>query len=224
MGILNRFADIMSSNVNALLDRMENPSKMVDQYLRNAMEDLAECKEETAGVIAEEKRCLRLVTGIDEQIAKYDNVARAALKAGNEEDARIALAKKAELQTERASRDAVYQAAKANADKMRQLYSKLQKDVEELRSRRNRIKAAASVAKTQETVNKITGASRGQAGAKMDSLEEKVMARLDAAEATADLDVEPSDPAEDLLDKYASGSAGDVDADLAALKAEMGIE
>lgn len=223
MGILSRFSDIMSSNINSLLDKMEDPSKMVDQYLRNAMEDLAECKKETAGVIAEERRCKRLVYEIDSQVTKFDNIARAALRAGNEDDARMALAKKQELQGELASRNTVYQAAKVNADKMRQLYAKLKSDVESLKSRRNRIKAAAAVAKTQETVNKITGSARGQAGAKIDALEEKVNARLDTAEAAASLDAEPDDPTDGLLEKYGSGG-GDVDAALAPLKAEMGIQ
>ena len=39
-GILNRFKDIMSSNINALLDKVEDPNKMIDQYLRNLESDL----------------------------------------------------------------------------------------------------------------------------------------------------------------------------------------
>ena len=61
MGILSRFTDIISANINELLDRAENPEKMIDQYLRNAMENLAEVKKETAAVMAEETRCKRLV-------------------------------------------------------------------------------------------------------------------------------------------------------------------
>ena len=48
MGILSRFTDIISANINALLDKAENPEKMIDEYLRRAMEDLAEVKQETA--------------------------------------------------------------------------------------------------------------------------------------------------------------------------------
>ncbi len=46
MGILSRFGDIISSNVNALLDKAEDPAKMVDEYLRKANKDLAEVKTE----------------------------------------------------------------------------------------------------------------------------------------------------------------------------------
>lgn len=72
-------------------------------------------------------------------------------------------------------------------------------------------------------MNKITGSARGQAGAKIDALEEKVNARLDTAEAAASLDAAPDDPADGLLEKYGGGGLG-VDAAMAALKAEMGIQ
>ena len=55
MGILTRFKDIMSANVNALLDKAEDPAKMIDQTLLNLRKDLAEVKKETAAVMADEK-------------------------------------------------------------------------------------------------------------------------------------------------------------------------
>ena len=58
-GILNRFKDIMSSNINALLDKVEDPNKMIDQYLRNLESDLGKVKAETAAVMAEETRAKR---------------------------------------------------------------------------------------------------------------------------------------------------------------------
>ena len=44
MGILKRFTDIMSANINALLDKAEDPEKMIDQCLRNMEEDLMKVK------------------------------------------------------------------------------------------------------------------------------------------------------------------------------------
>ena len=56
MAILERFADIIKANINDLLDKCEDPAKMIDQYLRDLTEDLAEVKKETAAVMAEETR------------------------------------------------------------------------------------------------------------------------------------------------------------------------
>ena len=53
MGILTRFKDIMSANVNALLDKAEDPAKMIDQTLLNLRKDLAQVKKETAAVMAD---------------------------------------------------------------------------------------------------------------------------------------------------------------------------
>ena len=56
-GIIKRFSDIMSANLNALLDKAEDPEKMIDQYLRNLESDLGKVKAETASVMAEETKC-----------------------------------------------------------------------------------------------------------------------------------------------------------------------
>ncbi len=98
MAILERFSDIISANINALIDKMENPAKMIDQYLRDMMEDLAEVKRSTAGVMAEETRTKRLVDENQAEVIKYTDYAKKALEAGNENDARIFLTKKQELE------------------------------------------------------------------------------------------------------------------------------
>ena len=59
MSMLQRFKDIMSSNINALLDKAEDPEKMIDQMIRNLQSDLGKVKSETATVMAEESRLNR---------------------------------------------------------------------------------------------------------------------------------------------------------------------
>ena len=59
MGVIQRFKDIMSANINAMLDKAENPEKMIDQYMRNLENDLGKVKAETASVMAEEARAKR---------------------------------------------------------------------------------------------------------------------------------------------------------------------
>ena len=84
MGILDRFTSIVKANINELLDKAEDPEKMVDQYLREMTESLAEVREATAGVMAEEKRCKKLVDENMAEMTKYEELARKALAAGNE--------------------------------------------------------------------------------------------------------------------------------------------
>ena len=93
MGILTRFKDIMSANINALLDKCEDPEKMIDQYMRNLESDLGKVKAETASVMAEETRAKRELDECTEQVNKMQSYAEKALTAGNEADARKFLEK-----------------------------------------------------------------------------------------------------------------------------------
>ena len=116
--ILDRFSTIIKSNINALLDKAEDPAKMIDQYLLDLRENLAEVKKETAGVMAEESRCRRMFEENQRDVDKYDGLARKALSAGNEGDAKVFLAKKLELETKGGDLKKVYDTAKENADKI----------------------------------------------------------------------------------------------------------
>ena len=132
MSMLARFNDIVRSNINAILDKMEDPSKMIDQYLIDMKEDLAEVKRETASVMAEEKRTKRLVDENKEEVEKYTELAKKALMAGNEEDAKVFLEKKVSVESAGAGLNTAYAAAHENAVKMRQMHDKLTSDIETL--------------------------------------------------------------------------------------------
>ena len=80
MGILTRFKDIMSANINALLDKCEDPEKMIDQYMRNLESDLGKVKAETASVMAEETRAKRELDECTEQINKNAGICRESIK------------------------------------------------------------------------------------------------------------------------------------------------
>ena len=81
MGIITRFKDIMAANINALLDKCEDPEKMIDQYLRNLESDLGKVKAETASVMADEKRAKRELDECNAEITKFQNYAVKAVEA-----------------------------------------------------------------------------------------------------------------------------------------------
>ncbi|WNX84901.1 PspA/IM30 family protein [Agathobaculum sp. NTUH-O15-33] len=226
MGILERFTDIIKANINDLLDKAEDPAKMIDQYLRDLTENLAEVKRETAGVMAEEARTRRMVEDNEVEVKKYDDLARKALAAGNEGDARTFLGKKQQLEGKSASLKATYDAAHENAQKMRQMHDKLVGDIENLNSRREMIKAKVAVAKTQEKVNGYASSADKAAGAMnaFDRMERKADQMLDRANAMSELNQKPVDEAAALEAKYAaSGASASVDAELEKLKKDMGL-
>ena len=222
MGILTRFTDIMKSNINALLDKCEDPAKMIDQTLRDLREDLAEVKKETANIIADAKSADRQVKECEEEITKYTAAAQNALKAGNEDDARTLIAKKQQYESNLVSYKKTQELTHANADKMRQMHDKLVNDIETLEARRDAIKATVASAKAQEHINKIVSGG-DKAKSSMESYEKKAEKMLDAATAEAELNAHTS-AASTLADKYTSnGSDASVEDELAAMKAKLGL-
>lgn len=224
--ILDRFSSIIKANINDLLDKAEDPSKMVDQYLRELTESLAEVKEATAGVMAEETRCKRLLDENEIQIDKYEDLAKKALMAGSEEDARKFLVKKQELQGNNDALQMAYDSAHENARKMREMHDKLVSDIEKLNARKEAIKAKVAVAKTQDKVTQLTSSGDKAEGAMdaFDRMEAKADAMLDKSEAMKELNEKPADDTEALEAKYVSqGLTEAVDDDLSRLKEELGI-
>ena len=226
MSILSRFGDIISANVNALLDKAEDPAKMVDQYLRKMTNDLAEVKKETAGVMAEESRTKRLADENAKEVAKYADLAKKALMTGNEDDARVFLKKKQDMEAVGASLQTASAAAHENAIRMRQMHDKLVHDINDLNSRRQAIKAKVAVAKTQERLNKVDATAdkvEGTGGA-FSRMEDKANRMLDEATAMASLNSQPLDEAQALEEKYKhSDTDASVEDELAALKEQLGL-
>lgn len=225
MAILERFTDIIKANINVVLEKMEDPEKMIDQYLRDMTEDLAEVKKSTAGVMAEETRTKRLVDDNQAEVLKYADLAKKALLAGNEGDAKVFINKKQELENIGAGLMTAYAAAHENAIKMRQMHDKLTADIEELKARRNIIKSKVAVAKTQETLNKASAATERIQGTNsaFERMEAKADRMLDEANAMADLNMEPIDEAKALEEKYGAMSDNSVDEELKKLKNELGL-
>jgi len=224
MGILTRFKDIMSSNINALLDKAEDTEKMIDQCLRNLNSDLGKVKAETASIMAEEQRAKRVLDDCNEEIAKMQEYAVKALQAGNEADARKFLEQKASLTSKQSGLQEAYDLAHTNATNMREMHDKLVSDINELESRKDMIKGKLAVAKTQDRINKMTSsvASANNSMASFNKYEEMANKAIDKANAMAELNKSSADNSiKDLTKKYSSESNASIDSELEALKASL---
>ena len=227
MGIMTRFKDIMAANFNALLARCEDPEKMIDQYLRNLEQDFAKVKAETASIMAEEKSAKRKLDECESEMNKMAEYAKKAVAAGNDNEARTFLSKKAEYAQKQEVLAKNYEMACDNSAKMRQMHSKLESDIASLKSKRDMLKAKARVAETQKKMNQTVSGleSAGSNMAAFDRMEEKVNKMLDEADAMSELNSQSAeDDVDALMKKYDTGNQSSaVDDELAALKAEMGM-
>lgn len=226
--ILGRFKDIMSANINSLLDRAEDPAKMVDEYLRNMENDLQSVKAETATVMAEESKLKRDLNAAEAEAEKMEDYAKKALAAGNESDARMFLTKKKEIEGRIESLKSLVSNAENNSKKMRDMHDKLSKDMAALRSRKAEIKAKVKMAETQQKLNKVSGADsyRGNLS-QFDAMEEKANRMLDEANAMVELSTNQEEQdIENAMAKYYSDTSEDsaIDDELERLKAEMNMK
>jgi phage shock protein A len=94
MGIFTRFRDIISSNINAMLDKAENPEKLIKLIIREMEDTLIELKAACAGVIVSRKKIQRQVNQADERAAQWQTRATLALSKGRDDLAREALLEK----------------------------------------------------------------------------------------------------------------------------------
>ena len=226
MSMLQRFKDIMSSNINALLDKAEDPEKMIDQMIRNLQSDLGKVKSETATVMAEEARLNRQLTDLKAEEEKMITYAKKALQAGSDDDAKLFLEKKNSIQNKASEVETRLISARQNSQNMKAMHDKLSSQVADLNARKNEIKAKIQQAKLQEKMNTMTSSVTGAASiSKFDEIEEKANAMLDKANAMQELNQVNDGGIDDLMAKYDSttDNTSSVDDELAALKDSLGL-
>lgn len=218
MGILSRFKDVMSVNINALLHRAEDPEKTVDEYMRNLSSDLGKVKAETASVVTDERRAKRALDECMAEIKKLERYAEKSVEAGNDGDALKFLDRKA-LQAEKLGElQTAYDQAASKATQMKQMQDKLVSDMGQLEARHAELKGKMAAAKAQQAQN------AGGAKTAFDMMEEKASLALDEALALAELRAgTKEDDLDDLiaqLEKEQNKNTSTED-ELAAMKARM---
>ncbi|MGO4950508.1 PspA/IM30 family protein [Paenibacillus sp. DRB1-1] len=214
MGILSRFRDIMKMNINALVDKVGDPERTIDDYMRNLNSDLGKVKAETASVLADERRAKRALDECKAEIKKLQHYASKSVEAGNEEEARKFLERKG-LQAEKLGQlQTSYDVASTNAVNMKQMQEKLVSDMGQLEARRAELKGKMAVAKAQQTLN-----SMGSKNSAFEVMEEQVNRAYDEAMAIAELRAGTKDDLDALFAQYEKST--NAEDELAAIKEKI---
>ncbi|RXZ82060.1 PspA/IM30 family protein [Paenibacillaceae bacterium] len=221
MGILSRFRDIMASNVNAWLDKTEDPAKAIDDYMRNLYSDLGKVKAETGALLTDERRAQRALEDCRGEIDKLQRYAEKAVEAGDDGDARNFLDKKAAQAAKRDQLQTAYELAASNAAHMKQMQDKLVSDIGKLEARRVELKGKMAAAQAQQKVNAVGSASSGTQDSVFGAMEEKVNKAYNEAMAIAELREEPKDDLDDLFAQLEKGTDASAEDELAAIKAKL---
>ena len=219
MSIFKRMKNIVSSNVNAALDSMEDPSKMIDQTLRDLHKDLENVRKQTADMMAQERMLGSEVENMEGTVKKLTAYAEKAVKAGNDDDAKKFLKQKNDVLSQLASKKQLHTQMVSDVKKLRDMQQSLSNKISEMDRKKSSIKLKDEHAKAQEKMNKITSSVDSSSLSKFDEYEKKIDAKLYSAQAMEELNKDPNDVS-DLMMQYDSGLS-DVDDELAALKASM---
>ena len=221
MGLFKRLRDLTMSNINAMLDKAEDPVKMLDQYLRDMEEDLQDAEVAVSKQIAISIKLKQQYEENEALVEKREKQAMQALEAGNEDLARRALVDKKAVAEKAADFKAQWTAADAAATDLRLKLDQMREQVTEMKNKRETLKARAEAAKAQKQINQaMSGFGTDNAAKGFARMEEKVM-QLEA-EAEASKQVLGGSRSLDYEFKELKKNQPDIDDELAALKAKMG--
>ncbi|EKO3516256.1 phage shock protein PspA [Vibrio fluvialis] len=218
MGIFSRFADIVNSNISALLDKAEDPEKMIRLIIQEMEDTLVEVRTNSAKAIADKKELARKVDAIDQQIEDWQAKATLALNKQREDLARAALIEKQKLQNLLKGLHTEQTLVEETIDKLTGEIAKLESKITETRAKQQALAIRSQAASNRRDVQRHLHTSRtDEAMAKFEQYSRKV----DELEAEADLYVQ-SGKGKSLEQEFAELQAQDeIEQELAKLKEQM---
>jgi phage shock protein A len=219
MGIFSRTRDIIAANFTDLLDKAEDPAKMIRMIILEMEETLVEVRASAARTIADQKEMRRHITKLDALQESWTEKAELALSKGREDLAKAALVEKqkaADMGVQLSSEISVLDEALKGAEED---INKLQTKLREARTRQNSIVTRLETAHNRYKLREM------YAGPKMQdafSRFEVMERRVDMAEGRAEV-AGMGAPPKSLEEEIAElKSAEKVEAELAAMKARVG--
>jgi phage shock protein A len=221
MGIMDRMATVIKSNLNHLINKAEDPEKMLDQILIQLRQQLVEAKREVAVAIADEKRLAAQLEAELEQVREWERRATMAVQKGEDDLAREALRRKADHEQIAIGYKKQWDAQQASTENLKNALRALSQKIEEAGRKKNLLVARQKRAEAQKHIHEVmTGLTDTSAFESFD----RMTAKVEQIEAQADAAVELSQELSgDTMEQRfkALESSTDVEQELHALKAKV---
>ncbi len=223
MGIFSRLAQLIKSNLNDLISKSEDPEKMLNQLVLDMNTQLVEAKKQVASAIADEKRLAKQGEQEAANATEWERRAMMALRAGNEDLAKEALARKKEHDTLAATFQDQWTKQKTSVDALKRSLRALNDKIEEAKRKKNILIARKKRAEAQKSIQETMHGLKDQSAFETF---DRMAGKIDQLEAEAEAGAEIAEEytGDTLASKFAGleHTAGAED-DLLALKRKMGL-
>ena len=221
MAIFSRIADILKANINDMIDKAEDPEKMVKQLIIEIEQDVDDATQALGQAMGSQKMAAKELADAMAKSADWNDKAKLALRTGNEELARKALECKVAVDAQIEPLQKGYDEITAQVDRMKSQVTELKMKLDEARARQQILIARAKMADAAQGVaTTINTSNIDSAFAKLDKLERKITEKESVAEAYAEINGVEVD-AEKQFAQMAHDAA--IDSELERLKAELGM-
>lgn len=217
MGIFDRIGRVVRANVNDMIDKAEDPEKVLEQSIRDMSDDLIKMRQAVAQAIASQKRTEQQYEKNQSEANTWQQRAQLALSKGDENLAREALMRKKTYSETAASLKAQLDAQSSQVGALRKNLTGLESKISEAKTKKDMLKARLSAAKAnQQLQSTISNINSSSAAAAFERMEDKVLQMEAVSQSAGELAGFGEEQ------KWASLEAGtDVDDELAAMKAQL---
>ncbi|MDO6720013.1 phage shock protein PspA [Psychrosphaera sp. 1_MG-2023] len=216
MGIFSRFADIVNANINSLLDKAEDPEKMVRLIIQEMEDTLVEVRSSSARTLADKKDVVRRIDRLKAETADWQSKAELALFKDREDLARQALSERQRCEENVAMLDHDLESLDEQVNRLKDEIGQLQTKLEDAKARQKTILMRGKTASSRLNVKtKLNSGKINDALSRFEQYERKID-NLEAEVESYDLGNKS------LADEFAELESSDkVNSELEALKAKM---
>lgn len=218
MGLFKRISDNIRANLNAMLDRAEDPERMLNQYLRDMEDDIADAEGAVAKQMVVVRKLKAQYEDASAMVDKREAQAVEALEKGREDLARKALEDKRIHRARAEDYRTQYESSEAMSERLKSQLSEMKDEYQKLRARRDTLVARIRAAEAQKGIHgMIGGPGRDNARRGFDRMEDRVF----QVEAEAQVAGELRGNAKSLDDELAALGSADIDRELEEIKERL---